>query len=109
MWSPARDGAGLGPHDADQEGHLPALPRTGRAPGDRRGPRLQHALHPALLAVSARGHRRALVARRGVEATRNRLRQALSSLRHDLKPGGTLEGSVLLADRNDVRLDPAAV
>src|SRR5437870_4504502 len=30
------------------------------------------------------------------DATRNRLRQALSSLRHDLEPEGALEGSVLI-------------
>jgi DNA-binding SARP family transcriptional activator len=41
------------------------------------------------------------------EATRSRLRQALSSIRRTLAPSAT--GSVLLADRSEVRLDPAAV
>src|SRR5436305_12514624 len=42
-------------------------------------------------------------------ATRNRLRQALSSLRHDLAPGGAPEGTVLISDRSAVSLDAAAV
>ena len=43
------------------------------------------------------------------DATRNRLRQALSSLRQTLEPDGSIEHSVLLTDRTDARLDPAAV
>jgi DNA-binding SARP family transcriptional activator len=51
------------------------------------------------------------------DATRNRLRQALSSLRQDLEPrapgaspaGPGTESSLLLADRADVRLNPAVV
>src|SRR5687768_10262390 len=43
------------------------------------------------------------------DATRNRLRQALSSLRQTLEPGGSLERSVLLTDRSDARLDPTGV
>ena len=43
------------------------------------------------------------------DATRNRLRQALSSLRQTLDPGGSIENSVLLTDRSEARLDPAAV
>src|SRR5436305_9101444 len=42
-------------------------------------------------------------------ATRNRLRQALSSLRHDLEPEGAPEGSVLIADRAEVSLDAAVL
>ncbi len=43
------------------------------------------------------------------EAIRNRLRQALSSLRRELEPGKTPNGSVLIADRSEVTLNPAAV
>src|SRR5438128_3063755 len=43
------------------------------------------------------------------DVSRNRLRQGLSSLRQTLEPGGSLENSVLLTDRSDARLDPAAV
>jgi DNA-binding SARP family transcriptional activator/transposase-like protein len=43
------------------------------------------------------------------DATRNRLRQALSSLRRELEPPGTPDHSVLVADRSHVWLNPAAV
>lgn len=43
------------------------------------------------------------------EATRNRLRQALSTLRRLLEPAGTPAGSVLIAGRNEARLNPTAV
>jgi DNA-binding SARP family transcriptional activator len=43
------------------------------------------------------------------EATRNRLRQGLSSLRQTLEPGGSIENSVLVTDRAEAGLDPAAV
>ncbi|HLK60968.1 MAG TPA: AAA-like domain-containing protein, partial [Chthonomonadaceae bacterium] len=43
------------------------------------------------------------------EATRGRLRQTLSWLRRHLEPPGTPEGSVLLADRAEMRLDPRFV
>ena len=40
--------------------------------------------------------------------TRPRLRQALYSLRHQLEPPGVAHGSLLIADRNTVRLNPAS-
>jgi DNA-binding SARP family transcriptional activator len=43
------------------------------------------------------------------DATRNRLRHALSSLRRDLEPEGIPEGSVLVANRADAWLDSDAV
>src|SRR5260370_38564225 len=43
-----------------------------------------------------------------VEAGRNRLRVALSSLRHQLEPPGIPPGSVILGDRLSVQLNPAA-
>jgi LuxR family maltose regulon positive regulatory protein len=43
------------------------------------------------------------------EAGRHNLSNALSFLRHALEPPGVPPGSVLLADRASVRLDPAAV
>ncbi len=43
------------------------------------------------------------------EAIRNRLRNALSSLRRELEPAGTPPASVIVADRSDVRLNPGAV
>lgn len=43
------------------------------------------------------------------DAIRNRLRHALSSLRHDLEPESTPDGAVLVADRSEVRLNPSAV
>ncbi len=42
------------------------------------------------------------------EASRNRLRALLSSLRHQLGPGATGTGSLLLADRKTVRLQDSA-
>src|SRR5438034_997054 len=41
-------------------------------------------------------------------AGRNRLKQALASLRRQLEPPGPLAGNVLLADRFSLRLNPAA-
>jgi DNA-binding SARP family transcriptional activator len=43
------------------------------------------------------------------EATRSRLRQALYYLRRHLEPPGTPEGSVVIADRAEVRLDSGQV
>jgi predicted ATPase/DNA-binding SARP family transcriptional activator len=43
-----------------------------------------------------------------VEAGRNRLKVALSSLRHQLEPPGIPRGAVILADRVSVQLNPAA-
>jgi DNA-binding SARP family transcriptional activator len=43
------------------------------------------------------------------DATRNRLRQALSALRRELEPPEVTSGSVLIADRNDVRLAAGSV
>jgi predicted ATPase/DNA-binding SARP family transcriptional activator len=43
------------------------------------------------------------------DAGRHSLSQALSSLRHQLEPPGFAAGSVIVADRATVRLDPAAV
>jgi predicted ATPase/DNA-binding SARP family transcriptional activator/Tfp pilus assembly protein PilF len=43
------------------------------------------------------------------EAGRNSLRVALNSLRHQLEPPGVPKGSVLLADRSSVQLNPAAI
>src|SRR5262249_48043958 len=43
------------------------------------------------------------------EAGRQSLSKALSSLRHQLEPPGMAPGSVLLADRSSVRLNPAGV
>ncbi len=43
------------------------------------------------------------------DVIRNRLRQGLSSLRQTLEPGGSMENSVLLTDRSEASLDPAAV
>ncbi|MFB3882374.1 MAG: BTAD domain-containing putative transcriptional regulator [Armatimonadota bacterium] len=43
------------------------------------------------------------------EAGQMSLRVALSSLRHQLEPPGTRAGTVLVADRSSVGLDPAAV
>src|SRR5690348_17046070 len=40
------------------------------------------------------------------EAVRNRLRQALSSLRRELEPPNTPNGAVLIADRAEVSLNP---
>src|SRR5262245_41241421 len=48
----------------------------------------------------------------GWDATRNRLRQALSALRHDLEPtahAGGITASVLQTDRAEARLDPQQV
>src|SRR5438552_12822810 len=44
-----------------------------------------------------------------LEAGRNRLRLALSSLRRQLEPPGIPSGAVLLADRHSVQLNPAVV
>src|SRR5262245_53976751 len=44
-----------------------------------------------------------------LDAGRNRLSVALSSLRHQLEPPGVPAGAVLIADRAAVRLNPAAV
>src|SRR5687768_9014046 len=43
------------------------------------------------------------------KAGRNNLSMALSFLRHPLEPPGELAGSVLIADRSSVGLNPAAV
>jgi predicted ATPase len=43
-----------------------------------------------------------------LEAGRNNLKQSLSVLRRLLEPPGTAAGSVLIADRQNVRLNPAA-
>src|SRR5579862_7033661 len=43
------------------------------------------------------------------ETTRSRLRQALSTLRRLLEPAGVPEHSILVAGRNEVRLNSAAV
>src|SRR5436309_2668618 len=43
------------------------------------------------------------------EAVRNRLRQALSSLRRELEPPNSSNGSVLISDRSEIALNPAAV
>jgi DNA-binding SARP family transcriptional activator len=43
------------------------------------------------------------------EATRSRLRQALSALRRALEPAEALNGSVLIADRNEIRLAKHAI
>jgi DNA-binding SARP family transcriptional activator len=43
------------------------------------------------------------------EVGRHRLRKALSSLRRELEPAGTVPGSVILADRDTVQLSPACV
>ena len=43
------------------------------------------------------------------DAARARLRQALTSLRHQLEPPGVAAGSVLITDRGSVRLNPAAI
>jgi len=42
------------------------------------------------------------------EVSRQRLRQALYTLRHQLEPPGVPSGSVLIADRHAVRLNPTA-
>jgi len=42
------------------------------------------------------------------EVSRQRLRQALYTLRHQLEPPGVPPGSVLIADRHAVRLNPTA-
>jgi DNA-binding SARP family transcriptional activator len=72
----------------------------------------------ALLAYLAyfgdRPHSRELLAERlwpdeDAAATRDRFRQALSALRRLLEPEGTAPGSVLMADRTDVRLARDAV
>jgi predicted ATPase len=44
-----------------------------------------------------------------IDISRPRLRQALYSLRHQLEPPGVPSGSVLIADRHSLRLNPAAV
>ncbi len=44
-----------------------------------------------------------------LDAARNSLSVALSSLRRQLEPPGSTAGSVLIADRSNVRLNPAAV
>ncbi|MCW3055555.1 MAG: DNA-binding transcriptional activator of the family, partial [Chthonomonadales bacterium] len=43
------------------------------------------------------------------DAGRNRLSTSLSSLRHQLEPPGISAGTVLLADRASVRLNPEAI
>ena len=43
-----------------------------------------------------------------LEAGRNSLKQSLASLRRQLEPPGTPSGSVLIADRTTIRLNPAA-
>src|SRR5262249_55519785 len=43
-----------------------------------------------------------------LDATRDRFRQALSTLRQVLEPPGTPPGSVLFSDRTEVQLRPAA-
>src|SRR5688572_17224193 len=43
------------------------------------------------------------------DAARHNLRQALSSLRRQLEPPGVEAGAVLLADRRNAGLNPAAV
>src|SRR5437773_7113587 len=72
----------------------------------------------ALLAMLAlhihRAHPRELLAEQlwpdeDWDAIRNRLRHALSSLRHDLEPDGKTDGEVIVADRSEVRLNPAAI
>src|SRR5258708_39766536 len=42
------------------------------------------------------------------DAIRNRLRHALSCLRHDLEPEFTTGSSVIFADRSNIRLNPSA-
>src|SRR5712692_9049795 len=44
-----------------------------------------------------------------LEAGRNRLRLALSSLRRQLEPPGVPAGAILLADRSTLQLNPSAV
>src|SRR5580693_7560593 len=44
-----------------------------------------------------------------VEVSRHNLSMALSFLRHQLEPPGVPPGSVIIADRFSVRLNPAAV
>src|SRR5690348_15884607 len=44
-----------------------------------------------------------------VAASRHRLRMALSSLRHQLEPPGVPPGSVIVADRQRVQLNPEAI
>lgn len=43
-----------------------------------------------------------------LEAARNRLRVALSTLRHQLEPPGIAAGSVLIADRTTIQMHPEA-
>ncbi|MGC4042656.1 MAG: tetratricopeptide repeat protein [Armatimonas sp.] len=43
------------------------------------------------------------------ELSRTRLRQALTSLRHQLEPPGVTPGSVIIADRTHIRLNPEAI
>jgi predicted ATPase/DNA-binding SARP family transcriptional activator len=43
-----------------------------------------------------------------LDAGRNQLRMALTSLRHQLEPPGVPAGAVIIADRSSVRLNPSA-
>src|SRR5262249_8707278 len=44
-----------------------------------------------------------------LDAGRNSLRVALASLRRQLEPPGVLRGSILISDRDNLRLNPLAV
>src|SRR5439155_23312711 len=44
-----------------------------------------------------------------VDATRDRLRQALAAIRRAIEPVGVERGSILLADRSDITLDAQKV
>jgi non-specific serine/threonine protein kinase len=85
--------------------------------GDRVVSRFQTHKTGALLAYLAfhlpRSHPRELLIEHlwpecDPEAGRNRLRKALTSLRHQLEPPDTPPGAVIVADRATVQLNPAA-
>src|SRR6476661_10661869 len=44
-----------------------------------------------------------------ISGDRHKLRKALTSLRHQLEPPGVAPGTVILADRNTIRLNPDTV
>jgi predicted ATPase/DNA-binding SARP family transcriptional activator len=87
--------------------------------GERVVSRFYTKKHAALFAYLAFFHDRGPVSREvliellwpecALQAGRNRLKVALSSLRHQLEPPGVPGGAVILADRASVQLNPAAV
>src|SRR5205823_1769411 len=93
---------------------LQPLPAGPSAPSPRLELRRAASLLARLAYFGDRAHPREVLAEmlwpeESPEATRVRLRQVLASLRRVLEPAGAPEGSVLVADRTTVRLDPAAV